>query len=83
MNGDFAEPPESLAKGEVAARLGDSSASAAERIAPLFHALLGRSPTANEAKGFVGTSEESPTNRALLREAYWALLNSTEFLCRR
>jgi hypothetical protein len=80
MNGDFAAPPASLSQGPAASRLLDRKRSAVERLTPLFHAMLARAPSQDEAEPLIALVDgETMGPDAAIGRLYWALANSTEF----
>jgi hypothetical protein len=85
MNSKFVEELTSLEKSTVLAAVANAgpSRSTAQRIEDLYLATLARKPRPEEAERLVRYVEEGGSakdKKTALRDVFWALLNSTEFI---
>jgi hypothetical protein len=79
MNGRLSADAVSLEKSRALAAIADGPGGPAERVERLFLVVLSRKPTEAEAKRLVAYVESGGDKKKALADAFWALLNSTEF----
>ncbi len=80
FNGDMVKEATSAANGSVIDRLVASGDSPREKINKLFLAGLSRVPTTQEARMAAGLIESQPNLGEGLRDLWWVILNSNEFI---
>jgi hypothetical protein len=79
MNGPFTEEATSSSRSATMAAVIDSNRPLARRIEELYLATLSRKPRPEELKRLLDHAATEDSKRAL-RDIFWALLNSTEFI---
>jgi hypothetical protein len=80
MNGGYADRGDGMRHSAMYAVFADEKLGAAERLAPLFLATLGRPPTAAECARLEPLALHAKNGTAAgFEDLFWSLVNSTEF----